>query len=244
MRNFVLAAATILLAVPAAAQAPTPPSSPPAAPPPAAAPAEPSATPPPALDPHAQALQQALRNYPSFIVGANVHRADNVPPPPSCPKAGSRVEQKGGPTMEYLGASPDDPDLCVMKIGGQTLEAWYGIWGKTWPGGDYAHRGIARIMGARTGDVVGWDTTPAPEAQWHDLIRQEGIEDIPLLGRTYHAMKLSHYREGFNGNTYRSVSTVWKDMDTGMLIYGTYQHISGAPELDDPLIPTAIVPAP
>ncbi len=64
------------------------------------------------------------------------------------------------------------------------------------------------------------------------------METIKLLGRSYRAIKLAHYREGFGGNIYRSVSTIWKDLPTGLLIYGTYQHISGAPELDDPLIPT------
>jgi len=80
----------------------------------------------------------------------------------------------------------------------------------------------------------------APGYEYHDLMRNEGIEDINLLGRRYHALKLSHYREGFNGNIYRSVSTVWKDLNSGMLIYGTYQHISGTPVLDDPIIPTRI----
>ncbi len=74
-------------------------------------------------------------------------------------------------------------------------------------------------------------------------MRNEGIEDISLLGTAYHALKISHYREGFGGNNYRSVSTVWKDIPTGMLIYGTYQHIAGKPEIDDPLLPTAITPA-
>ena len=193
---------------------------------------------------HTAALEAALRDYPPLIMGANVRAAaPGSIVPKSCPAAGSRVEQKGGPTMEYLGASPSDPDLCLMRIGGEAVEAWYGIWATAWPGADYAHRGLARVIASRTGDVVGFDTA-TPDAKWHDLIRLEGIEDIKLLGRIYSAMKLSHYREGFDGNTYRSVSTVWKDVPTGLLIYGTYQHISGQPELDDPLIPTAIVPAP
>jgi hypothetical protein len=90
--------------------------------------------------------------------------------------------------------------------------------------------------------VVGFDTHMAPGLQWHDFVRNEGIEDIELLGRQYHALKISHYREGFDGNDYRSVSTIWKDIPTGMLLYGTYQHIAGRPEIDDPLLPTAIVP--
>lgn len=233
MRVVLAAGLAASLAGPAAAQAPAAPTPVPPAP------AAPAPGPP-------SALEGALRNYPPLIVGANT-RADFAPGsavPRSCPPAGSRVEQKGGPTMEYGGASPTDPDLCLMKVGGEEVQAWYGIWATAWPGADYARRALQKIMNSRTGDVVGFDTAATPEIKWHDLIRLEGIEDIKLLGRTYTAMKLSHYREGFDGNTYRSVSTIWKDIPTGMLIYGTYQHISGQPELDDPLIPTAIVPAP
>ena len=242
MRFALAATAAVLLAMPAAAQVPATPT--PAAP--AATPAAPAATPAaPAPGPQT-ALEGALRNYPPFGVGANVHGdfAPGSTVPRSCPPAGSRVEQKGGPTMEYNGASPTDPDLCLMKVGGEDVQAWYGIWATAWPGADYARRALQKAMGSRTGDVVGFDTVATPDLKWHDLIRLEGIEDIKLLGKTYTAMKLSHYREGFDGNTYRSVSTIWKDVPTGMLIYGTYQHISGQPELDDPLIPTAIVPAP
>lgn len=146
--------------------------------------------------------------------------------------------------MKYQGASPNDPTLCRIKVGNDTIEAWYGIWATAWPGADFAHRALDRILASHTGDVAGFDTQATPDLKWHDLVRLEGIEDIRILGTTYTALKLSHYREGYDGNTYRSLSTVWKDIPTGLLIYGTYQHISGAPELDGTLTPTAITPAP
>jgi hypothetical protein len=189
-------------------------------------------------------LAEAARNYPPLILGANVHATDGSGPfPLSCPAPGARVEQKGGPTLEFLGADPANSDLCVVRAEGETARAWYGIWQTDWPGADMAYPALKRIIHGRTGDVAAFDTVAAPGAQWHDLIRNEGVEDITLLGTTYHALKLSHYREGYGGNRYRSVSTVWKDIPTGLLLYGTYQHISGRPELDDPLIPTRIVPA-
>lgn len=186
--------------------------------------------------------QAALPNYPPLIMGMNVRPADGSLPR-ACP-AGGRVETKGGPTFEYLGASPSNPELCRMRVGGQPVEAWYGIWVTAWPGAADAYPALKQVIQGRTGDVAGLDVRMMPGSQWHDLMRNEGIEDINLLGTTYRAMKISHYREGFDGNTYRSVSTVWKDMASGMLLYGTYQHISGRPELDDPLIPTAIRPVP
>lgn len=187
-------------------------------------------------------LDQAARNYPALIIGGSVHPADGTVPR-SCPAAGGRVEQRGGPPFEFLGADPANPDLCRMRIGTDTASAWYGIWLTQWPGADNGHAGLRKVIHGRTGEVAAFDTAVTPQRRYHDLIRNEGIEEIPLLGHTYQAMKISHYREGFGGNSYRSVSTVWKDIPTGLLIYATYQHISGTPELDDPLTPTAILPA-
>ncbi len=188
-------------------------------------------------------LQQAARNFPPLIIGANTTATSGPVTLRACPAPGSRVEQKGGPTMEYLGAVPGQPDLCRMRVGGDLVQGWYGIWLTDWPGYTEAYPALTRVMRGGTGAVEGFDVETGPDHAYHDLIRNEGVEHIKLLDKTYDAIKLAHYREGTNGNTYRSVSTIWKDVPTGLLIYGTYQHISGAPVVDDPLIPTAIVPA-
>ena len=189
-------------------------------------------------------LEQAARNYPPLILGATARPADGTPPYARSCAVGGRVEQRGGPTVEYLGATPGNPDLCRLRIGGEVTEAWFGIWATAWPGADAAYPALRRIIQGRTGDVQGFDVRMQPGMQWHDLIRNEGTEDIRLLDTTYHALRLSHYREGFDGNSYRSVITVWVDIPTGMQIFATYQHISGAPEIDAPLLPTRIVPGP
>ena len=188
-------------------------------------------------------VQAAADNYPRMILGLNVHATDGHERPLSCAAAGSRVEQKGGSVFAFGGADAADPDLCLMSVDGQRARAWYDIWLTDWPGADQARPLLRRVIDGPSGTVVGFDNLVAPGHHYHDLMRNEGIEDIPLLGQTYHALKISHYREGFDDNGYRSVSTVWKDIPTGMLIYGTYQHIAGAPEIDDPILPTAITPA-
>lgn len=127
-----------------------------------------------------------------------------------------------------------------MKVNGETVKAWYDIWLTDWPGAADARPALRQVIHGPSGTVAGFDTHMLTGLQWHDLVRNEGIEDLVVLGTTYRTLKISHYREGFAGNNYRSVSTVWKDIPTGMLVYGTYQHISGKPEIDDPLIPTAI----
>jgi hypothetical protein len=207
---------------------------------------------PPAVEPQPRlpstaGLQEALTRFPPLIIGGNVAAIEepNKAVPPACPAAGSRVEQKGGPTIEFLGTSKGNAELCHMKLGPDELDAWFGIWGADWAGAAFAYPAIRHAFQSRTGDVVGFDTVAeAGVAEWHDLIRNDGVEEIVLLGKTYRAVKLAHYREGYNGNTYRSLATLWVDLLTGLPIFATYQHIAGRPELDSPIIPTAIVPVP
>lgn len=189
-------------------------------------------------------LQEAARRYPPMIVGANTEAVTGPVALRACPAAGGRVEQKGGPTFDYLGVNPANPDLCRMNVGGENVEGWYGIWLTDWPGAAAGYTALTRIMQHGAGAVEGFDVIMGPGYAFHDLIRNEGVETIRILDHTYRALKISHYREGFQGNTYRSVATVWKDIPTGLLLYSTYQHISGTPVIDDPLIPTKITPAP
>ncbi|WP_158743926.1 hypothetical protein [Acidisphaera sp. L21] len=186
-------------------------------------------------------VQAAAANYPPMILGGNVHPTDGHEVPPACAAAGTSVAQKGGPDFEFLGADPSNPELCVMKVGGETVKAWFDIWVTDWPGADDGHAALRQVINGPSGSIAGFDTSMTTGNQWHDLVRNDGVEDIALLGKAYRALKISHYREGANGNNYRSVSTIWKDFPSGVLLYGTYQHIAGRPEIDDPLIPTAIV---
>ncbi len=197
------------------------------------------------LSDNSPGLARAADNFPPMIVGDNNTPTDNaLASMRHCPASGGVVEQKGGPTMEFLGANPANPDMCLMRVGGDMVQGWYGIWLTIWPGVEKAYPALTRVMQGGAGDIVGFDNYLAFGFQYHDLIRNEGVEDIILLGTHYHALRLAHYREGYDGNDYRSVSTVWKDLASGLLIYGTYQHISGRPVVDDPIIPTRIAPAP
>lgn len=188
------------------------------------------------------AVQAAGPNYPPMIITGNVHSTDGHEPPRSCAGPGARVDGKGGPVLAFGGADASDPDLCAMTIDGQPLKAWYDIWLTDWPGAAQAHSAIHQLFNSPSGTVVGFDTKVGPGREYHDLLRNEGIEDILVLNTVYRAAKISHYREGIGDNNYRSVATVWKDIPTGTLLFSTYQHISGQPVIDDPLIPVAITP--
>ncbi len=190
-------------------------------------------------------LAAATLRYPPMILAATVRAADaQAAHARPCPGAGARVEQRGGPAVVYAGAEPGQPELCRMLFDGQPASAWFGIWLTIWPGAEQARPVLARLVRGRAGDIEGFVVRMTPDLAFYDILRNEGFETLSLLGRTYRTVKVSHYREGLAPNTYRSVVTGWKDLDTGIVVYVTYQHISGAPETATPLDPTRIVTAP
>ena len=248
-RSAVLASslAAMLASAPLAAQQP-PAAAMPGAPPPAAA-AAPAQSAPPVINgnipapgsPAEAALRDAATRYPPLIIGPGVERAAGSGPVPTiCGALGGVVEGRGTPAFVYRGAEANEPELCNLSVGGESAQAWFGIWLTSWPGADLGRSALRQVIAGKTGDVVGFDVVMSPRLSYHDLIRNEGVEQLQLLGYTYPALKISHYREGFNGNSYRSLSTVWKDFGTGMILYAAYQHISGQPVLDGPLDPTSI----
>ncbi len=188
-------------------------------------------------------LSQAERDFPALIVGANTRPTDGMPPyATACPVGGS-VTQEDGVVTRYLGASSVSPALCRMRVGDKTVEGWYGIWLTIWPGADRAATAMDRLIHGRTGDVEAFDVRVSPSFSFHDVLRNEGVETIKLVGKSFQAPKISHYREGAEGNIYRSVTTGWKDVASGMMLYVTYQHIAGSPEVYVPILPVAIEPA-
>lgn len=153
------------------------------------------------------------------------------PFPPDCPRAGVVVERGPLPSLNYRGVAAEDPALCIVNFAGTDFPMYFGIWAKAWPGASDARVALDKVIHGPTGTTASFDTRMMPGSQWHEVIRNDGVEDLNVFGQIRTALKISHYREGFEGNTYRSVVTGWKDMRTGAMIYVNYRHISGRPEV-------------
>ncbi len=150
--------------------------------------------------------------------------------PPPCPTALGVVDRTVGPTAVYLPADPARPEACRIVLGAGAGEFWYGSWKTDWPGADDALKAIRRVYAGGPGTTERFDTVAAPGFAWHETIRHDGFEDLNMAGAVRRTMKVTHEREGFDGNTYHSIITQWKDMQTNMTVYQNYIHISGKPE--------------
>ncbi len=168
---------------------------------------------------------------PPMDTGPGIRPVDGTgPSPPACPARGTVVQRGVLPPIEYGGLAGADPALCLVRVAGAEFPMFYGIWAEAWPGSAAANGALAHVIRGPTGTTVAFDTRMAPGAQWHDVLRNEGMEMLNVFGQVRATLKIAHYREGFEGNSYRSVTTGWKDMRSGAMIYVTYRHISGRPE--------------
>ncbi|MBC7801442.1 MAG: hypothetical protein H7Z10_12545 [Gemmatimonadaceae bacterium] len=163
-----------------------------------------------------------------FAASASVPAAADVPP--ACPPAFGVVDRSVGASVVYIGADPANPEICRMKRGNAIETFYFGIWNTAWPGAEAAYRALQQVYAGPPGTEVKFDVSAGPGLQWHETLRHGGMEDLRLLSGVYRTMRVVHEREGYGGNTYHSVITQWKDVQTGMVIYQNYQHIAGYPE--------------
>lgn len=152
------------------------------------------------------------------------------PSPVVCTPPGGSVQHGNGSLVEYLGADPANPELCLSRRGGKPFAGWFGTWAAEWPGSDAAHPALRTVIAGPPGTIASFDTDAGPGLRWHETLINEGLEDIKLLGQVYRTQRLAHEREGFDGNTYHSVVTQWREVASGMVVYQNYRHLAGRPE--------------
>ncbi len=176
-------------------------------------------------------LAAVLAAAPAFAAGAA---------PAFCPSKPGFVLRSTGLLFQYLGSEPGQPDVCLVLRNSAQAELYSGIWDKAWPGAEAARIALRKVITGPAGTSAAFDTVVAPGIEWHETVRNEGTEDLEVLGRTFHTVKIAHERVGFGGNTYHSIVTNWKDVQTGMILYSNYQHISGSPAALSAFDPLAI----
>ena len=164
--------------------------------------------------------------------------------PPPCPRALGIVDRTTQAPLIYLPADPATPEACPIRSRAGTGLFWYGAWKTDWPGADLAVQALRQVWTAAAGTAQAtarFDTVAGPGYAWHEIIRNDGFENLNVAGSVRRTMKVTHEREGFDGNSYHSVITLWKDVDTGMTIYTNYIHLAGAPEPGVAWDPLAII---
>ncbi len=147
--------------------------------------------------------------------------------PAACPTVPVRVLRSNGPATQYNGVYPGIADLCYQVRGTDPGYYYYGVWNMEWPGAGDAYPAIKTAMNAPKGTRTTFITRALPGWQWIDSFINEGIEPMTVDGRTYRVLRISHERNGIEGNTYHSIITSWRDVATGVTLKTVENQISG-----------------
>src|ERR1700760_4644016 len=87
--------------------------------------------------------------------------------PVACTPAPGMVQRSTGVQVEYLGADPSNPELCLSRRDGKPFVAWFGVWATEWPGATEARAALRTVLYGPPGTAVCFDTYAGPGAQWH-----------------------------------------------------------------------------
>jgi hypothetical protein len=138
-----------------------------------------------------------------------------------------RVSRSIGQGSEYHGTYPGIPDLCRMVVGGQPGLFYYGAWRSDWPGAGDAYPAIKAVIDAPPGTRAQFVTRSLPGLQWTDSFTNGGHDDVVVNGVVHHTVKIAHERDGIEGNTYHSIITQWRDLETGVTLKVVENQIAG-----------------
>ena len=129
--------------------------------------------------------------------------------------------------IDYAGTAPGIPELCRIRRNGEESEFYFGVWRSDWPGAGQAYPAIRTAVLGPVGTKTTFITRSIPGWQWVDTFINEGVEQVTVDGRTYKALRLAHERQGIEGNTYHSIITGWRDVETGISLRTVENQIAG-----------------
>ena len=138
-----------------------------------------------------------------------------------------RVVRSAGGETDYRGTAAGISELCRMDRPDGSGDFYWGVWRSDWPGAGQAYPALRTVILGPKGTRATFDTHSIPGWQWHDTLSNEGFGALDVAGHRYTVLAIAHEREGFDGNTYHSIITNWRDVATGMTLKTVERQISG-----------------
>ncbi len=147
--------------------------------------------------------------------------------PAACPARPMEVVKSRGGTIQYVGTVAGISELCRQVRADGTGDYYFGVWRSDWPGAGQAYPVMREVVRGKQGTRLSFITRSVPGLQWVDSFEHEGLETMEVGGRPFVALRLAHEREGIEGNTYHSIITTWRDVETGVALRTVEQQIAG-----------------
>lgn len=147
--------------------------------------------------------------------------------PAACPGRPVLVVRSAGGTLDYRGTADGLADLCRVERSDGGGAFYFGVWRTDWPGAGQAYPALHTVILGPKGTQAAFVTRSVPGWQWTDSLVNEGREALTIDGQVYQTLRLSHERNGIEGNTYHSIITSWRDIATGVNLKVVETQISG-----------------
>ncbi len=153
--------------------------------------------------------------------------AADITSPAACPSTPIRVIRSSGGMTDYTGIFAGIPELCRMSRPDGDGYFYDGVWRSDWPGAGDAFPGLHAVLFGPTGTKATFTTQAGPGLQWVDTLTNEGPGTLVVDGQPHTVLQIAHERAGFDGNTYHSIITSWRDVQTGATLKTVEHQISG-----------------
>ena len=144
-----------------------------------------------------------------------------------CPATRIRVVRSAGGSIDYLGSVPGVPALCRERRADGEADYYLGTWRSDWPGAGQAYPALWAVLHGPKGTRAAFVTRSVPGLQWNDSFINEGVETVRVGTADRPALRVAHEREGIEGNTYHSIITQWRDVETGVTLKTVEDQIAG-----------------
>lgn len=148
-----------------------------------------------------------------------------------CPPSGYRITTSVGGSIEYLGADPAEPTVCLGKTQGGIVRRPFAVSELASQDPATVRREIGKLYPARPGGEVrfiGNGQGGIGGTQFNYSWKVLGFERISLAGMEIDALMLQVQQQGLGDNYHNSKRTYWLDRTTGAVVKMQVTLIAGS----------------
>jgi hypothetical protein len=149
------------------------------------------------------------------------------------------ARRSNGVVVNYFGADPSSPDLCIQEVNGRRSRLYMGLIRHDWEHAGKARNALRRTFEGPVGTIVTYDDLQT-QGYWRDTFAAEADEQMTISGVSITAARITRLREGMFG-TFRGKTTHWIDRRSGMLVKLAHEHINGSPSRVQPFQVTRLL---
>jgi len=143
-----------------------------------------------------------------------------------CPSPGTVAVRDDGVRLIFAGEDPDEPGLCLVRIGEHTQRLLFGFWAPIGPDIEEHRSALAQLLSGGPGTRVTISEHVFTDA-WVEIWERGGEELVTLRNGARRAIRMERMMRLSGPTSFAARATYWIDSDTGVVLKARHQHIEG-----------------